>query len=72
VGTTDIDICLSVALAEGDTAEYERIEVALKAAGYVATDDSFRWKRATGLGLNVESFGCHSALGHRWRRANHG
>jgi hypothetical protein len=38
------------------TAEYERIEIALKAAGYTATDDSFRWKRAAGLGLNVEFF----------------
>jgi hypothetical protein len=54
VGTADIDVCLSVALVEGDTAEYERIEVALKAAGCTATDDSFRWKRAAGLGLNVE------------------
>ena len=56
VGTTDLDFCLSVALIEGDTAEYERIEAALKNAGYVATAESFRWKRTTGLGLTVEFF----------------
>src|SRR5437879_6128595 len=26
IGTTDLDLCLSVALVEGDTTEYERIE----------------------------------------------
>ena len=31
VGTTDMDFCLSVALVEGDTAEYERIETASRA-----------------------------------------
>jgi len=30
IGTTDVDICLSLALIEGDTAEYERIETGLK------------------------------------------
>ena len=31
VGTADIDLCLSVALVEGDTQAYERIETVLKA-----------------------------------------
>jgi hypothetical protein len=56
VGTTDLDLCLSVALAAGDTAEYERIETGLTRAGYQPTADSFRWKRAAGLGLTVEFF----------------
>jgi hypothetical protein len=56
VGTTDMDFCLSVALVEGDTAEYERIEGALTKAGYRATEMTFCWKRQTGLGLKVEFF----------------
>lgn len=61
-GTTDLDFCLSVALVEGDTAEYERIEAALKAAGYQPTEESFRWRRTTGLRLTVEFF-CPAAKG---------
>jgi len=56
VGTTDVDICLSVALVKGETAEYERIEAALRRAGYAPTDQSFCWKRAAGLRLKVEFF----------------
>lgn len=56
VGTTDLDFCLTVALVEGDTAEYERIESALKNAGYEPTDDTYCWKRGSGLGLKVEFF----------------
>ena len=37
VGTTDLDLCLSVAIVEGDTAEYERIENALR-EGWLRTD----------------------------------
>lgn len=56
LGTTDLDVCLSVALIEGDTAEYERIETELKRAGYEMTDMSFRWKRSRGIGVTVEFF----------------
>ena len=56
IGTTDIDFCLSVALVEGDTAEYERIEAALKKAGYKATESTFCWKHTQRLGLKVEFF----------------
>jgi hypothetical protein len=56
VGTTDLDICLSLALIEGDTAEYERIEIGLKKAGYEATEATFCWQRQTGLRLKVEFF----------------
>jgi hypothetical protein len=56
IGTTDIDVCLSVALIEGDTAEYERIEAALKKAGYTATDSTFCWKNTRRPGLKVEFF----------------
>lgn len=56
VGTGDLDLCLSVAIVEGDTAEYERIETAIKKAGYGPTDQSFRWKQAARLGLQVEFF----------------
>jgi hypothetical protein len=56
LGTTDLDLCLSVAIVEGDTAEYERIENALRDAGYEPTDDSFRWRQADRLRLQVEFF----------------
>jgi len=56
VGTTDLDLCLSVAIIEGDTAEYERIETALRKAGYEPTDASFRWRGTTRLKLEVEFF----------------
>jgi hypothetical protein len=56
IGTTDLDVCLSVAIVEGDTAEYERIETALRKAGYQPTDVSFRWRRTSRLPLEVEFF----------------
>lgn len=56
VGTTDLDLCLSVAIVEGDTAEYERIEKALRSAGYEPTDQSFRWRQISRLRLEVEFF----------------
>ena len=34
IGTNDLDLCLSVALVEGDVGEYERLETSLKAAGF--------------------------------------
>jgi hypothetical protein len=56
LGTTDLDLCLSLAIVEGDTAEYERIETALAAAGYEATDQSFRWRQKSRMRLEVEFF----------------
>ena len=56
VGTTDLDFCLSIALVEGDTAEYERIEAALKSAGYEPEGATFCWRRSTGLRPKVEFF----------------
>ena len=43
-------------IVEGDTGEYERIETALKKAGYGPTDESFRWKQTGRQGLQVEFF----------------
>ncbi len=56
VGTADIDLCLSLALVEGDTAAYERIETVLKGLGFEEGDVSFRWLRYDGVGLMVEFF----------------
>lgn len=55
LGTADIDLCLSIALIEGDTGEYERIEQSLRNAGYEPTAQSFRWRRKD-RGLDVEFF----------------
>jgi hypothetical protein len=62
VGTTDIDLCLSVAIVDGDTAHYERIETALRRAGYGPTAESFRWRQRVGPGLAVEFF-CPAGAG---------
>jgi hypothetical protein len=56
VGTTDLDFCLSLALVEGETGEYERIETSLRAAGYQPTDKTFCWQRQSGLRLKAEFF----------------
>jgi hypothetical protein len=56
VGTADLDLCLSVALVEGDTETYERMEAVLKKLGYTEGDATFRWRRPTGLKLTVELF----------------
>lgn len=62
VGTTDLDVCLSLALVDGETGEYERIEHALKSAGYRSTDASFRWRQRDPPRLTVEFF-CPAADG---------
>jgi len=56
LGTTDIDLCLSIALIDGDTAEYDRIETCLRSAGFQPTKKSFRWRQSSGLRLVVEFF----------------
>jgi hypothetical protein len=55
IGTTDLDLCLSLSIVEGDTAEYERIEQGLKRAGYTP-DESWRWRGGPGGRLVVEFF----------------
>lgn len=55
-GTTDLDFCLSVALIEGDTAQYDRIESSLRQAGYRPAETTFCWQRQTGLRLKAEFF----------------
>lgn len=56
IGTADVDLCLSVALVEGDTAEYERIETGLRQAGFEPAGSNWAWKRTRGLGVKVEFF----------------
>ena len=56
IGTTDLDFCLSIALVEGDTAEYERIESALKGADYEPEGSTYCWRKKTGLRPKVEFF----------------
>jgi hypothetical protein len=48
VGTGDVDLCLTMALAEGDTGYYDEVGPALQAAGFGQTADPlrrFRWAR---------------------------
>ena len=56
VGTADLDLCLSIAMVEGETETYERMETVLKARGFVEGDVTFRWHRRAGLALTVEFF----------------
>lgn len=56
IGTADLDLCLSIALVEGQTETYERIEAVLKGRGFEVGDVSFRWHRRAGLALTVEFF----------------
>lgn len=56
VGTADIDLCLSMALVEGDTELYERIEAALRRLGFEQAEVSFRWRRRGEFPLVVEFF----------------
>lgn len=57
VGTQDLDLCLSVALVEGDVGSYERLEKCLKDAGFkMAPETSWRWIGGVDLPLTVEFF----------------
>lgn len=56
IGTADVDLCLSVALVEGNTAQYERIEAGLRTAGFEPFESTFAWKRTRGTGVKVEFF----------------
>jgi hypothetical protein len=61
VGTQDLDLCLSIALVEGDVGNYERLERCLKDAGFrmareQGTSVSWRWLGGVDLPLTVEFF----------------
>jgi hypothetical protein len=56
IGTADLDVCLSVALMEGTTGEYEKIQQSLKRAGFQPTDQSWRWRGGTAFPVVVEFF----------------
>lgn len=56
IGTADVDLCLSVALIEGQTAQYDRIEAGLRAAGYESCESTFAWRRVSGSGIRAEFF----------------
>ena len=56
VGTTDVDVCLSVAIMEGTTGEYEKIQDALRRAGYAPTDSSWRWRGGVAASVVLEFF----------------
>ena len=56
-GTNDIDFCLSAAIVDGDTAEYERIEQSLIRLGFKPMDSSWRW-RGGSTGTMVVEFFC--------------
>jgi len=70
IGTADVDLCLSLALIEGDTGTYERIENVLKGLGFVAGETSFRWVRRGDPPMTVEFFcpaGPDRPAGRIWR-----
>lgn len=67
VGTLDLDVCLTVALVEGEVGSYERLEVALRGAGFDMVREgektvSWRWRGGKGLPVTLEFF-CPAAVG---------
>lgn len=61
IGTQDLDLCLTVALVEGDVGNYERLERCLKDAGFRMARDgetsvSWRWLGGADFPLTVEFF----------------
>ena len=60
IGTRDLDLCLSVALVDGDVGEYDRLENSLRNAGFDmvpradGTPESWRWRDR--LGVTIEFF----------------
>ncbi|SDT67659.1 nucleotidyl transferase AbiEii/AbiGii toxin family protein [Jiangella sp. DSM 45060] len=70
IGTADVDLCLSLALVDGDTGTYERIETILRRMGFVAGEASFRWVRRGDVPMIVEFFcpaGPDRPAGRIWR-----
>jgi hypothetical protein len=67
IGTQDLDLCLSVALVDGNVGSYDRLEKSLKEAGFnMAREEgnsvSWRWIGGVELPLTVEFF-CASGPG---------
>lgn len=61
IGTTDLDVCLSVALVDGEVGSYERLETSLKQAGFQMAkenghDVSWRWRGGVDLPVTLEFF----------------
>ena len=61
IGTQDLDLCLSIALIEGNVGNYDRLERSLKHAGFeMAREDgqavSWRWLGGVDMPLTVEFF----------------
>ena len=56
IGTLDLDLCLSVALIQGEVGNYDRLEKSLKEAGFQIFQESWRWKGGASTPLVVEFF----------------
>ncbi|HEX5754139.1 MAG TPA: nucleotidyl transferase AbiEii/AbiGii toxin family protein [Archangium sp.] len=57
IGTQDLDLCLRVALIEGEVGNYERLETCLKGASFkMLNGESWRWQGGVALPLTVEFF----------------
>jgi hypothetical protein len=61
VGTQDLDLCLSVALIDGDVGSYERLEKSLRDAKFEMVKEngqrvSWRWRGGVTLPITVEFF----------------
>ncbi|WP_375755157.1 hypothetical protein [Corallococcus exercitus] len=57
IGTQDLDLCLRVALVEGEVGHYERLERTLKSAGFrPLPHSSWRWTGGVTHPLTVEFF----------------
>ncbi len=61
VGTQDLDLCLTVALIEGDVADYDRLEVRLREAGFEMAREggqpvSWQWVGGVAMRIVIEFF----------------
>jgi hypothetical protein len=61
VGTQDLDLCLRIALVEGNVGAYDRLEKSLRDAGFQMLDrdghrESYRWKGGVDFPLTLEFF----------------
>lgn len=61
IGTQDLDLCLRLALVEGDVGNYERLEKCLKDARFTMAEEdgqsvSWRWRGGVELPLTIEFF----------------
>ncbi|ROQ57121.1 hypothetical protein EDF36_2645 [Rathayibacter sp. PhB152] len=56
VGTTDIDLCVSLAFVDGETEQYDRLEQVLLDRGFSSAEASFRWVRESEPRITLEFF----------------